>query len=187
MYPGGTEALRVAHGFEQVEQLIAAHAPALAGDLPAYRNHVCRVLNYYAALGPPTDEIPEAVMIAAAFHDLGIWTARTFDYLEPSAHLAQAHLAGLGREHLEPEVATLISEHHKLRPYTGPYMATVEAFRRADLVDLSLGLVRSGLPVAFVVAVKAAFPNAGFHRRLMQLTAQQFLRTPWRPLPMLRW
>jgi hypothetical protein len=101
--------------------------------------------------------------------------------------LAQAHLAGLGREHLGPEVAALISEHHKLRPFTGAYAATVEAFRRADLVDLSLGLLRGGLPASFVHAVKAAFPNAGFHRRLVQLTARQFLRTPWRPLPMLRW
>ncbi len=179
--------MRVATGFAPVEELIAGFAPALGGDLAAYRNHVCRVLNYYVALRPPANELPEAVMIAATFHDLGIWTARTFDYLEPSVRLAQAHLAGLGREHLAPEVALLITEHHKLRPYTGAYAATVEAFRRADLVDLSLGLVRSGLPTSFVHAVKATFPNAGFHRRLLQLTARQFLHTPWRPLPMLRW
>jgi hypothetical protein len=187
MHPDGTETLRVATGFAPVEELIAAFAPALGGDLAGYRNHVCRVLNYYVALRPPADDLPEVVMIAAAFHDLGIWTARTFDYLEPSVRLAQAHLAGLGREHLGPEVAALISEHHKLRPFTGAYAATVEAFRRADLVDLSLGLLRGGLPASFVHAVKAAFPNAGFHRRLVQLTARQFLRTPWRPLPMLRW
>lgn len=187
MHPDGTETLRVATGFAQVEELIAGYAPALGGDLAAYRNHVCRVLNYYVALRPPADVLPEAVMIAAAFHDLGIWTARTFDYLEPSVRLAHAHLAKLGREDLGHEVATLISEHHKLRTYTGPYAATVEAFRRADLVDLSLGLVRSALPSSFIGAVRAAFPNAGFHRRLVQLTARQFLRTPWRPLPMLRW
>ena len=183
----GMGTLRVAPGFAQVEELIAAHSTALGRDLPAYRNHVCRVLNYYVALRPPADDLPETVMIAAAFHDLGIWTARTFDYLEPSVRLAEAHLATLGREDLAPEVTALITEHHKLRPYTGPHAATVEIFRRADLVDLSLGLVRSGLPASFVGAVKAAFPNAGFHRRLVQLTARQFLRTPWRPLPMLRW
>ncbi len=187
MNPDGTETLHVATGFAQVEELIDAFAPALGGDLAAYHNHVCRVLNYYVALRPPADDLPEAVMVAAAFHDLGIWTARTFDYLEPSMRLAQAHLSSLGREHMGPEVALLIVEHHKLRPYTGPHAATVEAFRRADLVDLSLGLVRSGLPTSFVHAVKAAFPNAGFHRRLVQLTVRQFLRTPLRPLPMLRW
>ena len=40
---------------------------------------------------------------------------------------------------LRAEVAALISEHHKLRPYTGPNAATVEAFRRADLVALLEG------------------------------------------------
>ena len=35
--------------------------------------------------------------IAAAFHDIGIWTAGTFDYLEPSVRVAAAYLTGTGR------------------------------------------------------------------------------------------
>ncbi len=45
----------------------------------------------------------------------------------------------------------------------------VALFRRADLADFSLGLIRGGVPGAIMRAVKAAFPNAGFHKRLMQL------------------
>jgi hypothetical protein len=64
---------------------------------------------------------------------------------------------------------------------------SVEAFRRADLVDLSLGLVRTGLSREFVRAVRGQFQNAGFHSRLAVLTVQQFRRTPLNPFPMMRW
>lgn len=65
--------------------------------------------------------------------------------------------------------------------------ALVDAFRRADLVDVSLGLMRSGLPRSFVRDVRRAFPNAGFHRRLLALGAQRARSHPLSPLPMLRW
>lgn len=179
--------MQVHRDFPSTDALIRSYATDLGDGLPGYRNHVFRILNFFLALRDPEQDVPEAVLVAAAFHDLGIWTARTFDYLEPSVRLAQTHLADIGREELGAEVAALIIEHHKLRPYAGPFATTVEAFRRADLVDLSLGLVRSGLPAYFVGAVRTAFPNAGFHRRLARLTARQLIRTPWRPLPMLRW
>lgn len=167
--------------------MLAEHAAALGGDFAAYRNHVCRVLNFCRALEGGDDGLPEALAVAAACHDLGIWTARTFDYLEPSVVLAAAELACRGRSGLLPEAAAIIRNHHKLSPYRGQFAARVEAFRLADRVDLSLGALRAGLPRDFVAAVRAAFPNAGFHRRLAQLTARQFARSPWRPLPMMRW
>lgn len=169
------------------DEILAAHAAALGADFAAYRNHVRRVLEFFAALAGGNAPLPPQVQVAAAFHDLGIWTAHTFDYLPPSVALAEAWLAGRGMESLAPEVAAIIVEHHKLRPYAGPWAANVETFRRADLVDLSLGALRCGLPTALVRTVRAAHPNAGFHRLLARLTARQFLRTPLRPLPMFRW
>lgn len=168
-----------------LEAVLDAHRDALGRDFAAYRNHVCRMLAFYEALtGGPA---PEAVRIAAAFHDLGIWAARTFDYLPPSIALAHDHVQRIGRDDLAEPVRLLILEHHKLRPYRGPHADVVEPFRRADLVDLSLGLIRCGLPRLTVRQVRSTWSNAGFHARLVQLGARQLLRTPWRPLPMFRW
>lgn len=179
------QAVRVTPTFPLAEAILLAHAPALGPDFPAYRNHVCRVLNFFEALAgaPPS----EAVLVAAAFHDLGIWTDRTFDYLEPSIREARGYLDERGQEAAGPEVAAIIAQHHKLRPYGGAFAPTVERFHQADLVDLSLGAIGFGLPTALVRAVRAAFPNQGFHGLLTRLSARQFLRTPWRPLPMVRW
>lgn len=171
--------------FTRVDEVLASYSSALGADHAGYRNHVYRVLNYFRALHGAA--VPEAVLVAAPFHDIGIWSARCFDYLEPSAREAAAYLQSVGLEHLAPEVRALIHEHHKIRRYTGPFAATVETYRQADHVDVSLGLLRFGLPAACIRSVKAAFPDAGFHWRLATLTARQLLRTPLRPLPMLHW
>jgi hypothetical protein len=38
-----------------------------------------------------------------------------------------------------------------------------------------------------IAKVKAAFTKAGFHKRLRQLTWQQFSQHPLDPLPMMKW
>ncbi len=173
--------------FGLVDHILGEYAQALGPDLPAYRNHVTRVLHFVFAIAPPLQSAPLPILIAGAFHDLGIWTAHTFDYLDPSTQLAHDYLKVHGLEMLWPEVDLIIGQHHKLRTYTGPCEASVEAFRRADLVDLSLGLIRAGLNPAFIQAVRAQFPNAHFHARLVAFTGRQLLRTPLNPLPMMRW
>jgi hypothetical protein len=178
--------LDVCAGYPLVDEVMDRFAGSLGRDRTAYRNHVTRVLNFFTALagggGPPRQ-----VVIAAAFHDLGIWTAGTFDYLAPSVALARDHLAATGLDALAAEVEAIIVSHHKLTPYRGEHAGTVEVFRRADLADVSLGAIRSGLPARFVRAVRSALPNAGFHRRLLDLTVRQMLRSPLHPLPMVRW
>jgi hypothetical protein len=173
--------------FPLVDDILTSHEAALGPDLPGYRNHVTRVLHFLFAMAPQLRASEEPVLIAAAFHDLGIWTARTFDYLAPSSRLAQDYLTAHGLDPLWQEVDLIIQQHHKLRSYRGPFSLSVESFRRADLVDVSLGLSRCGLKPHFIQSIRAALPNAHFHARLLAFTGQQFLRTPLRPLPMVRW
>lgn len=170
-----------------LDRLLADHADALGDDAIAYGNHCHRMLHYCFALTETDAEAREKLQIAAAFHDLAIWTHGTIDYLRPSAALARAHLDQCGRSAWAGEVDRMIDLHHRLRPLRAPEHRLVEAFRKADLVDVSLGLVRFGLPGRLISKVKASWPNAGFHRRLLQLSGQQLRREPLRPLPMLKW
>jgi HD domain len=183
----GPDLMVVCSDFPFVDRLLGQYTAVLGRDFAAYRNHVTRVLNYFFAIAPELRDVQEQVLVAAAFHDLGIWTDRTFDYLGPSKRLALEYLESNGLTYLAPEVAAIIQHHHKIRPYAGPYSSTVEPFRRADLVDLSLGLIGSGIGAHFVHAVKAAYPNAGFHARLTKLSARQLIRSPLHPLPMVHW
>ena len=79
-----------------VERVLDDHASVLGQDRIAYRNHVYRVANLcLAAAGDNPVEL-EKLAVAAVFHDLGIWTNRTFDYIAPSVSLAGQYLATRG-------------------------------------------------------------------------------------------
>lgn len=177
---------RVTVSFPVVDEILGSYSAALGSDLAGYRNHIYRSLNYYRVLAD-VDQVPEPVLVAAAFHDIGIWTDRTFDYLAPSVRQAQVFLEARGLERLEPEVRALIEQHHKVRTYSHSHAATVEPYRRADLVDLSLGCVRFGVSREYVRGVKAQLPNAGFHSRLAKVAVRHVMHAPLRPFPMLRW
>lgn len=170
----------------QLDSLLASWQAELADDFTAYRNHCQRVLHFTEAFAELDEEAAHKVVIAAAFHDLGIWTAHTLDYLAPSRELAAAYLEGQGLAAWDEEIAAMIEYHHKLTRYSTRPAWLVEPFRRADWADVSRGRRRFGLPADTLHAVQAAFPNAGFHRRLVQLSRQRLRTHPFRPLPMLR-
>jgi len=170
-----------------LDALLAAHAAALGDDATGYRHHAYRVANFAWLLAPGDADALEKLSIAVAFHDLGIWTAGTFDYLPPSRDLARAHLHATGRADWCDEIDAMIDAHHRIRELPPGTRASVEVFRRADWIDVSRGVRRFGLPRAAVREVIAAFPNAGFHRRLVGLTLQRWRRHPLDPLPMMRW
>lgn len=170
-----------------LDTLLARHAEALGPDLVPYRNHNYRVVNFCAELLRDREtETLEKLSIAAAFHDLGIWTDGSFDYLDPSESRALAYLDEIGRGEWAAEIGAMVQEHHRMRS-ARVGGALSEAFRKADWIDVSLGMLRFGLPVGFVREVRGTFPNSGFHLRLVQLTTRQLLRKPWDPMPMLKW
>jgi hypothetical protein len=169
-----------------LDELLHAHAAELAGDFAAYRNHTYRVVNLCVALSSDGPEQLEKMAIAAAFHDLGVWTDGTFDYLQPSIRLASSHLARSGKADWIPEIAAMILEHHKISRYRANPRWLVEPFRRADWVDVSMGLITFGLPRKLLRELYSTWPGAGFHKRLVQLSLNRLRTHPWSPFPMMR-
>lgn len=178
--------MKVISHYPLVEDLIAPYEKLIGRDLAGYKNHVYRVANYCTALGVETNA-SEVVQIASVFHDIGIWTAHTFDYIGPSKQEATCYLKCSHKRHLIQEVELLIEKHHKLRKYRGMFSHRVEPFRRADTVDLCMGLIRFGLPPSYMQDVMAAFPNCGFHKRLASFAIRRAIQSPLSPLPMVRW
>nr|WP_276044379.1 hypothetical protein [Mycobacterium cookii] len=149
--------------------------------MPAYRNHVYRGITYQQLLlGFP---IPDVAALAWAVHDLGIWTAHTFDYLGPSADLGAQYAAQFGVADVE-QLRALVCEHHRLRPVDD---RLVETFRQADLVDVSHGLLRRGIKRSAVRCAVKDLPYNGFHTFLAKGLTGYAVRHPLRPAPMLRW
>ncbi len=170
-----------------IESILSDWKDRIGDDYAGYRGHVYQMFNYCLALHPTSEEETTKLAIAACFHDIGLWSAQTIDYLPPSVEQAERYLVETGREDWSEEIALMIEWHHKVRPYRSRQFPLVEVFRKGDLVDFSLGFFKCGLPKSLVKEVRAAIPNAGFHRFLMKGAKDWFVKHPLSPPPFIRW
>ena len=172
-----------------LEDLISPFEDAFPNraDFDGYQNHCLRMLNVVLALSEEEPDRREKLEIALAFHDITVFPSRTLDYLDSSSDLARRHLQGIGREDWSEEITLMICMHHKITPYRGKYQNLVEAFRRADWIDVSFGLLKFGLPPEWVRDLHQRLPLYTFYPRTMfPLIGRYMLRHPFNPLPNFR-
>jgi hypothetical protein len=152
------------------EEILESHRHRARGDdagYDAYKAHVYRVVNFARALTPDASDRDDKLAIAVAFHDLAAFD--TLDYLVPSIAAQDAWLQRTGRESWSDELALIVAEHHRLSRYGSnrPHAPLVETVRRADLVDVSQGLIRFGIPSSYVKEVRATFDAGVFFKRVI--------------------
>jgi len=172
----------MAYNDHTIETILNNFSSTLGSDYEKYRNHVYRVFlnckmidnNYY-------NEWKYAV--AAVFHDIGIWTDNTIDYLKPSMEQAKIYLIRENKQSYIDEVIQMIYWHHKRSSYKGEY-ATVEVFRKADYIDVSLGLLTFGYSSKEISKTRKLLPNKGFHVFLIKRIVKNLFKHPFNPLPM---
>jgi len=169
---------------EKIDQILTSYKEVLKDDFQIYKNHVYRIYNYATLFDTDTGNY-EKYAIAAAFHDIGIWT-HSFDYLEPSIKLASEYLIETGKEDWIKEVALLIDNHHKMSVYKGDFQYTVEVFRKADWIDVVMGVKRFGLDKSAYKSIQKQLSNKGFHWFLIKQSLKYFIKHPLNPLPMFK-
>lgn len=166
-----------------VEDLMLKFETIMGVDYDRYKNHVYRVfLNCRLIDNEKNNE--EKYAIAAVFHDIGLWTHHTFDYLNPSIDLARIYLRET--QNWTSEISLMIYWHHKMSTYLGKHQEIVESFRKADWIDVSLGLLSFGNNRKQIIENRKQFPNLGFHKFLIKRTIRHFLAHPLKPLPMFK-
>ena len=171
-----------------LEEIFAGHRDHARGDDAGYeglRGHAYRVLNLARALVPADGDRDDKLAIAAAFHDLDAF--RSLDYLGSSIRAQDAWLQASGREAWSDELAVVVACHHRLTPVRGQHARLAEPFRRADLADLTQGLVHPGIDRAHLRAVRSSFDVGPFFTRVVpRAIARNMLRRPLDPFPILR-
>jgi hypothetical protein len=132
----------------------------------------------------------QKIIIAASFHDIGIWTKKTLDYIEPSIELASQYLQSTNRTEWIAEISLMIGMHHKFTEVNGEVKCRyplVECFRKADLIDLSNGLLNAGIERSTIHSIQSIFPNRGFQLMLVLKWFKWMLLRPWNPFPFMRY
>jgi hypothetical protein len=179
-----TQCVRLLRRIPTIDDALHEHAAVLGDDFRGYRNHVYRVANLCVAIAGGSEV--EKIAVAAVFHDLAIWTNGTFDYIAPSIDLAREYLIARRQSEWIAEVEDMIANHHKITRSAGTPASLVEAFRRADWIDVTRGLRGFGVSPRLVARLFAIWPSAGFHWRLVTLTLDRWRSHPLTPLPMVK-
>ncbi len=166
------------------EEILESHRHRAHGDdagYDGYKAHVYRVINFARALTPDEPDRDDKLAIAAAFHDLAAFD--TIDYLVPSIEAQDAWLLETGRQSWSDELALIVAEHHRLFRYgpARPHAPLVEAVRRADLIEVSQGRIRFGLPGSYVKQVHATFDASVFFNRVVPSGAWRAIRKLQQP------
>jgi hypothetical protein len=171
-----------------IEEILEGHREHARGDergWASYRGHVYRVFNLARAVVPKGDDRDDKLAIAAAFHDIDVFSS--LNYLGPSIRTMDAWLQRTGRSAWADELAVIVAKHHHLTPYRGPYAELAEPFRRADLNDLTQGLIWVGLPRQQVRAVRQSIDVGVFFTRTVPgAIVRHLVRHPLDPLPVTR-
>jgi hypothetical protein len=170
---------------DAADVLFAENRAVFGDDLGPYSGHVHRVIGLVSLLVDIPPELARPLGVAAFFHDAAIWFDETWDYLPRSVERAEAELTDAEGEHREL-VAAMINEHHRFR--TAHHDAPiVEAFRRADLGDISFGRIRpAGITRGDYLALTATYPAKGLRPMLLRALGRGLKENPFRPASMLK-
>jgi len=167
------------------DELFDRHGNVFGVERPIYHGHVHRVIGLVGRqLAVPAD-LASPSGLAAFFHDAGIWFDHTWDYLPPSARRAVAALPPADHRHVDL-VTAMITEHHRVRRARHPD-PLVEAVRRADLTDITAGLVPApGVSRADYRSLVAEYPARGFRPMLLRAFGRGLRESPLHPAPMIK-
>lgn len=172
---------------DKIDNMLLPYKETIGSHFLHYKNHVHRVVNFSLSLKNKfVDDDDIKIAIATVFHDIGMWTANTFDYLNPSIEEALNYLRKENKEEWSQEISLIIEMHHKRTAYNGKFADNVEAFRKADLIDLTKGLKKFGLSKQLIEKNYAKYPMGDFRKIITLKFVNNLFKNPLNPLPMFK-
>ena len=165
-----------------IESILENYEAVIGEDFIAYKNHCYRVFNYMKLMDL-TEREEEQCSVMLPFHDLGIWTNKTMDYLPSSIQLAINYIQNKNLDIEENLIENFIGNHHRVFKNKG---TLEEKIRKADLIDLSFGIIRFGISKKNIKEIKTEFPANKFQKE----TYKKVFKHAWlnlrNPFPMLK-
>eukprot|EP00537_Pseudo-nitzschia_pungens_P014402 CAMPEP_0172388096 /NCGR_PEP_ID=MMETSP1061-20121228/5259_1 /TAXON_ID=37318 /ORGANISM="Pseudo-nitzschia pungens, Strain cf. pungens" /LENGTH=237 /DNA_ID=CAMNT_0013117905 /DNA_START=88 /DNA_END=801 /DNA_ORIENTATION=- len=175
-------------------------ASYIGQDLGSYRNHCLRVLTFTRFFLPDLDEesLSDVMDLSATvipYLHIGLWTGESFNFLESSEEKLEKSLGDTFPE-IEMEIMrAIVLQQYKTSDYTGLRSQTgnalVNAVRKANWVDTTMGLIRFNLPSSLLEAAYDELDGAGFHKliwgRKKRLTISNFLAGVMETATIVKW
>ena len=123
-----------------VEELLVVHKDVIGNDYEAYKGHIYRVLTYSIHILGTKGPI-DIIAAALVYHDIGLWTDKMLNYIEPSIERAKKDLPGRYNKNDMKLIIDIIYWHHKITPVDEKdpkAKKIINAVRRADWIDATM-------------------------------------------------
>lgn len=171
-------------GFDkEIKRILKNYKEYLKDDFEAYVNHCTRVYIYSKTL--LLEKSNYKLLVCAAFHDLDIWVNNDMNYLGRSASMAIEFAKNNKLQFLSDELKYIIENHHRVNRINDHIEA--EAFRKADLIDLTNGYIKFNLPKSIIQDTEHQYPRLNFSRIILKKAINYACKNPKKPFPILKW
>ncbi len=144
----------------------------------AMERHCVRVFVIAERLAGPQPIDREVLLCATWLHDAGLWCPGDDPYVTEAARLAQRTLAPFDWPLARVQRCMDACEQHHAPTSRADLGLEVELMRRADLVDVSGGLVAHGLPRPWLRGLFRAAPRTGMATMLARAIAGELRHRP---------
>lgn len=154
---------------DNVERFLKKYISYIGKDYDAYRNHIYRVLTYSIHFLHGSTNHLDTIAAALVFHDIGLWTNSSLAYIKPSCELAKRVMKKAKMSPRQVNLAQdIIYYHHKIFDFEDVdgskiNAEVVNAVRKADWIDASMGLIQHGMPKVHIQNVTKTIPTYNFH------------------------
>ena len=160
---------------DMIEKHLKRYKRSIGDDYAGYRGHIYRVFSYtlYKLRDKNLNKKEkEMIETALVYHDIGLWSDKELNYIEPSVDTMIESLPD--RQYTKKQIRLMeeiIRYHHKITTYSNENdeKDIVNTVRECDLIDFSLGMVTNGVSRANIKKVMDKIPNDGFHYTLMTI------------------
>jgi hypothetical protein len=171
-----------------LDELLEPYRKGLGPGYLGYRAHCYRMVNWARFTSADVPYRNEKLAIMTVYHDIPYFVSGDLDYIDKACDLADAYLDDIDRGDWKEEMRLMISNHHKVRAYTGPHANLVDACRKADWIDVSFTKLRYGIDKGLVKEVRATFPMNEAYKAIAIPGIMRYAKANLsRPLPMMRW
>ena len=138
----------------------------IGSDFPGYRGHIYRVLTYAMHYLENDTKYLDEIAVGLVYHDIGLWTAKTLSYVDPSCNLARSKLSKEFSAESLQIIHDVIYWHHKVNTFHGAHESVVDAVRKAYWIDATKGILNQGMPTTHILQFESTIANNGFHQTL---------------------
>lgn len=136
----------------------------LGKDFTSFKNHSLRMINFCNYILEPDEIQLQHIIIASAYHQIGLWKGKKKSYTLLSAETLLFDAGRIGLDPIPEHIIEAIIKHTNIKNDFEFDECFQEAFWRSFRIEFSMGYSEQGLPSDFIKQVRECIPTLQYNK-----------------------